>query len=281
MKNGGRATVVAATGSGKTLIAAGCARRLAARGVVLVPTIELLEQTAEAWSLRGGCRGLAVAARSRGKALESAEAGGRIRAQVSTQAARIADLVASAKPGEPVTVFATYASLERIVQAHQLHGLPAWDLVVVDEAHRTAGSDGKAWAAVHADDQVPALRRLYFTATPRIADDRKVKDGLADLTTGADADGEGDGGQALPALCSMDDETIYGPTVYTWTLGQGIERGYLADYRVLVPVAGGQVEEVRRRSAPAADTANADCTRSRGGPMKSVPDGYQPTQRSL
>ncbi|MFI9322620.1 helicase-related protein [Kitasatospora aureofaciens] len=27
-----------------------------------------------------------------------------------------------------------------------------------------------------------------------------------------------------------------GPTVYTWTLGQGIEHGYLADYRVLVPV---------------------------------------------
>ncbi|MFJ9777181.1 sigma factor-like helix-turn-helix DNA-binding protein [Kitasatospora sp. NPDC101157] len=111
--------MVAATGSGKTLIAAGCARRLAARGVVLVlvPTIELLEQTAEAWSLKGGRRGLAVAACSREEALESAEAGGRIRAQVSTQAARIADLVASARPGEPVTVYATYASLERIVQA--------------------------------------------------------------------------------------------------------------------------------------------------------------------
>ncbi|MEU4303680.1 DEAD/DEAH box helicase [Kitasatospora aureofaciens] len=234
VKNGGRATVVAATGSGKTLIAAGCARRLAARGVVLVlvPTIELLEQTAEAWSLKGGRRGLAVAACSREEALESAEAGGRIRAQVSTQAARIADLVAAAKPGEPVTVYATYASLERIVQAHQQFGLPTWDLLVVDEAHRTAGSEGKAWAAVHADDQVPALRRLYFTATPRIADDRKAKDGLADLATDTDREGT----EQLPALCSMDDETIYGPTVYTWTLGQGIEHGYLADYRVLVPV---------------------------------------------
>ncbi|WBP91291.1 DEAD/DEAH box helicase [Kitasatospora cathayae] len=167
--------------------------------------------------------------------MESAEAGGRVRAQVSTRAARIADLVASAKPGEPVTVYATYASLERIVQAHQLHGLPAWDLVVVDEAHRTAGSDGKAWAAVHADDQVPAVRRLYFTATPRIADDRRAKDGLADLGAGADG-ADREGAEQLPVLCSMDDETIYGPTVYTWTLGQGIEHGYLADYRVLVPV---------------------------------------------
>ncbi|MFG2910259.1 Helicase associated domain protein [Kitasatospora sp. NPDC048286] len=230
VKGGGRATVIAATGSGKTLIAAGCARRLAARGrvLVLVPTIELLEQTAESWSLRGGRRGLAVAACSREEALESAEAGGRVHAQVSTQAPRIADLVAKEKAGEPVTVYATYASLERIVQAHRLCGLPAWDLVVIDEAHRTAGAEGKAWAAVHDDAQVPAARRLYFTATPRIADDRRAKDGLTDL---ADADG-----QALPALCSMDDETVYGKTVFSWTLGQGIEHGYLADYRVLVPV---------------------------------------------
>ncbi|MEV7776534.1 Helicase associated domain protein [Kitasatospora sp. NPDC086791] len=231
VKDGGRATVVAATGSGKTLIAAGCARRLAARGrvLVLVPTIELLEQTAEAWSLRGGRRGLAVAACSREEALESAEAGGRVHAEVTTQAPRIADLVATEKAGEPVTVYATYASLERIVQAHRLHGLPEWDLVVIDEAHRTAGAEGKAWAAVHADDQVPAKRRLYFTATPRIADDRRAKDGLADL---ADADSA----ENLPALCSMDSEEIYGKTCFTWTLGQGIEHGYLADYRVLVPV---------------------------------------------
>ncbi|WP_195911311.1 DEAD/DEAH box helicase [Streptomyces kaniharaensis] len=225
VKDGGRATVVAATGSGKTLIAAGCARRLAARGrvLVLVPTIELLEQTAEAWSLKGGRRGLAVAACSREEALESAEAGGRVHARVTTQAARIADLVQAEKPGEPVTVYATYASLERIVQAHRLHGLLAWDLVVVDEAHRTAGSDGKAWAAVHADDQIPAKRRLYLTATPRIVDETRIPHEVVDVAEGA-------------VLCSMDDERIYGKTCFTWTLGQGIEHGYLADYRVLVPV---------------------------------------------
>ncbi|MFJ9775957.1 Helicase associated domain protein [Kitasatospora sp. NPDC101157] len=225
VKNGGRATVVAATGSGKTLIAAGSARRLAARGrvLVLVPTIELLEQTAEAWTLRGARRGLAVAACSREEALESAEAGGRIRAQVSTQAARITDLVTSVKPGEPVTVYTTYASLERIVQAHRDFGLPPWDLAVIDEAHRTAGSHAKAWAAIHTDDQVPAKRRLYFTATPRIVDEARVPREVVDVAEGT-------------VICSMDDETIYGRTVFTWTLGQGIEHGYLADYRVLVPV---------------------------------------------
>ncbi|MEU3570583.1 Helicase associated domain protein [Kitasatospora sp. NPDC036755] len=226
VKDGGRATVVAATGSGKALIAAGCARRLAARGrvLVLVPTIELLEQTAEAWSLRGGRRGLAVAACSREEALESAEAGGRVHARVTTQAPRIADLLPAEKPGEPVTVYATYASLERIVQAHQGWGLAQRDLVIIDEAHRTAGAEGKAWAAIHDDAKVPAKRRLYFTETSRIANDRRAKDGLADLA--ADADG-----QDLPVLCSMDDEAIYGKTCFTWTLGQGIEHGYLAATR--------------------------------------------------
>ncbi|MBP0454046.1 Helicase associated domain protein [Kitasatospora sp. RG8] len=227
IKDGGRVTIVAATGSGKTLIAAGCARRVAARGRVLVfvPTIELLEQTAEAWSLRGGRRGLAIAACSREEAMESAEAGGRIDAAVTTQAARIADLVASAKAGEPVTVYATYASMERITAAHRQFGLPAWDLVVIDEAHRTAGVEGKAWGAVHDDAKIPTKRRGYFTATPRVADDSKAKAGLDDLT-----------GEALPALVSMTDTSIYGKIAYEWTLGQGIEHGYLADYRVLVPV---------------------------------------------
>ncbi|MFE3878033.1 Helicase associated domain protein [Kitasatospora sp. NPDC059146] len=165
--------------------------------------------------------------------MESAEAGGRIQAQVTTQAARITDLVEGAPDGRPVTVYATYALLERIVQAHRQFRLPAWDLVVVDEAHRTAGSEGKAWAAVHDDDRVPAARRLYFTATPRIADDRTARDGLADLTTDT---ASADDAEVLPVLCSMDDDTVFGPTVFAWTLGQGIEHGYLADYRVLVPV---------------------------------------------
>ncbi|MFB0631631.1 DEAD/DEAH box helicase family protein [Streptomyces sp. AB3(2024)] len=42
-----------------------------------------------------------------------------------------------------------------------------FDLVVVDEAHRTSGSAGKAWADVHRQEVIPARRRLYMTATPR------------------------------------------------------------------------------------------------------------------
>ncbi|MFJ9447866.1 hypothetical protein ACIRRH_39460 [Kitasatospora sp. NPDC101235] len=90
---------------------------------------------------------------------------------------------------------AARTSSTRTAHGSRLCGLPAWDPVVIDEAHRTAGAEGTEWAAIRNDDQVPAERRPYFTATLRITDGRKAEDGLADL--GADADG-----QAPPAMCS-------------------------------------------------------------------------------
>lgn len=76
----------------------------------------------------------------------------------------------------PVTVFATYASLGVLAEAHEgEYGLPmdVFDLMVVDEAHRTSGSMGKAWAQVHDQEVIPAMRRLYMTATPRIWKERR------------------------------------------------------------------------------------------------------------
>ncbi|CAL9271584.1 hypothetical protein SUDANB5_00028 [Streptomyces sp. SudanB5_2050] len=60
----------------------------------------------------------------------------------------------------------TYLGLGTLERAHKA-GLPGWDLIVVDEAHRASGRLGKPWAVVHDNTRVPALRRLYVTATPR------------------------------------------------------------------------------------------------------------------
>nr|WP_237539556.1 DEAD/DEAH box helicase family protein [Streptomyces sp. SID4951] len=55
MRSHDRASVVAACGTGKTLIAARTASRLAARGrvLVLVPTLDLLSQTVRSWHAAG------------------------------------------------------------------------------------------------------------------------------------------------------------------------------------------------------------------------------------
>ncbi|SOD65137.1 Helicase conserved C-terminal domain-containing protein [Streptomyces sp. 1222.2] len=212
-----RASVIAACGTGKTVIAARTAHRIAPRGRVLivVPTLDLLAQTASVWR-SAGRKGKPIAVCSARQALEHDPIHGDT--PMTTAPGELAAHLASAPPG-PVTAYATYASLTAVVTAHRDHQLPPWDLIVIDEAHRTAGRLGKAWAAVHHDDQIPASRRLYLTATPRIWDPDDTSDG--------------DGAEAV---ASMDDETLFGPVAYHLNLSDAIDLGLLADYQILVPV---------------------------------------------
>ncbi|MCX4791595.1 DEAD/DEAH box helicase family protein [Streptomyces sp. NBC_01221] len=121
----------------------------------------MLSQTVRSWHTAGHT-GLAVAVCSAHQAMEHPSAGN---LPMTTKPAELSEL---APPTGPVTVYATYASLPTVINAHRDHCLPTWDLVVVDEAHRTAGCLGKAWAGIHHDDQVPATSRLYLTATPPV-----------------------------------------------------------------------------------------------------------------
>ncbi|MER8073444.1 Helicase associated domain protein [Streptomyces sp. NPDC094034] len=212
-----RTSVIAACGTGKTLIAARTTARIAPRGrvLVLLPTLDLLSQTIRSWRLAGR-KGTVIAVCSQRQALDHEPFGSDI--PLTTAPAELAALAGQSSTG-PVTIYATYASLPAVTAAHRDHRLPTWDLVVVDEAHRTAGRLGKAWAAIHHDDQVPAARRLYLTATPRIWN--------------PDDDPDSD---AAEAVASMDDENLFGPVAYQLNLSDAIDLGLLADYQILVPV---------------------------------------------
>ncbi|MGA5506023.1 Helicase associated domain protein [Streptomyces umbrinus] len=199
-----RTQVIAATGSGKTLIGAESAHRLAARRVlVLVPTLDLLTQMAGAWR-RAGRSGAMVGVCS-------------LRAEESQALPCTTDpdeLVAWMSGLETVTVFATYAAVGlRVLQRAHAAGLGVWSLMVVDEAHRTSGDGLKPWAAVHDQAQLPAERRLYMTATARVWE----------------AEGE------RPRLvASMEDGSpVFGPVAYKLTLSEAIGRGIVAPYQVL------------------------------------------------
>jgi hypothetical protein len=70
-------------------------------------------------------------------------------------------------------VFSTYQSLQAVHEAQAEHGLPDFDLIVCDEAHRTtgvtlAGEDESSFVRVHDPAYVRAAKRLYMTATPRL-----------------------------------------------------------------------------------------------------------------
>ncbi|WP_127469607.1 DEAD/DEAH box helicase [Streptomyces sp. B27] len=244
-----RGQVHMATGTGKTITAAMAAHRLAPHGVigVLVPTLDLLTQTIEAWR-RAGHTGPAIAVCSLG-ADPLLEALG---VRCTTNPTQLALWASSG----PMLVFATYASLsaqgltddgddetlgvlELALRGSYGQTMSPFDLLVVDEAHRTSGNRTKAWAAIHDQVRFPAARRLYMTATPRLwaagprtEEDRTESDG--------DGDGTGTDGATAPAaaalggqlVASMDDTTLYGPVLHETGLMESVERGILARFEV-------------------------------------------------
>lgn len=145
-----------ATGSGKTLVAVRAAEQVGGeRVLVLVPSLDLLDQTARAWRF-GGRTGAFVGVSSLDHETGFAH---------TTDPHTLVRLTAH----ESVTVFATYASLGNgLLEAAHEGGLSLWGLIVVNEAHRTSGRAGKPWAVVHDNARIPAAARLYMTATPRI-----------------------------------------------------------------------------------------------------------------
>lgn len=128
-------------------------------------------------------------------------------------------------PDGAVVVFSTYQSIDVIHQAQEL-GLPEFDLIVCDEAHRTTGNalpgvsttEASAFMKVHYDENVRARKRLYMTATPRIYGETAKRKGAEEDYT----------------IASMDDESIYGTTAYQIKFGEAVEKKLLTDYKVVV-----------------------------------------------
>ena len=125
-----------------------------------------------------------------------------------------------------VVIFCTYHSIDTIIQSQKEHALPEFNLVICDEAHRTASlGKGKKritqnpfFTKVHKNTNLKAQKRLYMTATPKIYMHR-IK---------ADAK------QNEVELFSMDDVEIYGHPFYEYTFAQAIKDRHLTDYRVVV-----------------------------------------------
>ena len=126
-------------------------------------------------------------------------------------------LVSSARPPAPsqmTVVFTTYQSM-RVVADAQQQGLPEFDLVVCDEAHRTTGAlrpeEISSFLLVHNAREIKAGKRLYMTATPRIyAPAAKKKAQEEDIL-----------------VASMDDERQYGPEFHRLSFAEAVGRHLL------------------------------------------------------
>lgn len=137
---------------------------------------------------------------------------------------------------DTTVVFSTYQSIDAVIAAQQ-HGLPEFDLIICDEAHRTTGviidkQDESSFTKVHDNSLVRGKRRLYMTATPRLYGEK----------------GKADARKAAVEICSMDDESKYGREFYTLNFGRAVEKDLLSDYKVLIlTTTASDVPEILRR----------------------------------
>lgn len=227
LADGPRCQVIMACGTGKTRVGAEVSARVAPGGKVLVvvPSLLLVSQTARAWAQALGDRAGMIAAvcsltadATRVSALRDDMA--HLGMEVSTSPERVSDWLRV--PGR-TTILATYQSLPVIAEASRLVPGFRWDLAVVDEAHRAAGRADRKWQAVNEDREIPAARRLYMTATPRVMESEKHE------------------------VASMDDAGMFGPEAFRLSFADAIARNLLADYRVAVTVVTDA--EIAKRAA--------------------------------
>lgn len=227
-----RGKLIMACGTGKTFTSLRLAQESVGAGgkvLFMIPSISLLSQTVREWVSESEVPIRALAVCSDAKSTKrSANLDEDISVtdlalpattDVKVLSARLAE--AEKEPQAMTVVFATYQSIDIVHQAQQ--GRKPFDLIVADEAHRTTGTtltgqNESAFVRVHDNAYLPAAKRLYMTATPRIFDDNsKTK-----------------AGQANAVLASMDDEELFGPEFYRLGFGEAVEQDLLTDYKVLV-----------------------------------------------
>jgi predicted helicase len=235
LQSADRGKLIMACGTGKTFTSLKIAESLAGRGkrvLFLVPSLSLLSQTLTEWTQECATplHSFAVCSDSdvgkkRQKEDDSVQTfTHELRYPATTQPSRLAaEMAKRHDAGHMSVVFSTYHSIDVISRAQHDHGLGDFDLIVCDEAHRTTGAtfgddDESNFVKVHDAAFIRSVKRLYMTATPRIYGDS------------AKAKAE----QGSVALCSMDDEALYGPELYVITFSEAVRRGLLVDYKVIV-----------------------------------------------
>jgi len=224
----GRAHVVMACGTGKTLVALWAAEALKPRTVlVLVPSLTLMQQTLDEWSRHNSwgrvftylcvCSDPTVAAKEANDPVLLDATDLEFRVDTSPDEVRrfIERDAASIK-----VVFSTYQSSK--VVSDGVRGLPPFDVAIFDEAHKTTGPQGGLFAHSLSEANINIRKRLFFTATPRHYDIRH-------------RDREGDF-----RVISMDDERIFGRRAYTLTFGAAARDGIICNYKVVISVVDGQ-----------------------------------------
>ncbi|WP_349236169.1 type ISP restriction/modification enzyme [Cryobacterium sp. BB307] len=226
-----RGKLIMACGTGKTFTSLKLVEQMVPRGgtvLFLVPSISLLSQTLKEWTIEASvplrsfavCSDVSVGKRKNDEDIPVTDLAYPATTNTTKLVAKFAEVPVDF---DGITVvFSTYQSIDVVAKA-QDDGIPEFDLIVCDEAHRTTGvtlanDDESAFVRVHNQSYIRGKKRLYMTATPRIyADVSKSKAEEAGAT-----------------LADMNDTGLYGEEFHRLSFGEAVSMGRLTDYKVLI-----------------------------------------------
>lgn len=229
--------LIAACGTGKTLVSLWIAESLQAQTVLfLAPSLALIKQTLDSWSVNSAtpfsflavCSDETVVSGEYDYADYSPEDVG---FSVTTDPVKITQFINAPQEGSrPKYIFSTYQSAEALLAGFDASNLDQFDLTLFDEAHKTAGAaNTQSNVAILDDNVLKSRKKLFMTATERL-----VTPWLLNKAA-----------EAQRVVFSMDDESVYGPTLHTYNFGTAIEDKVIADYKILVSAVSS--DEVARQ----------------------------------
>lgn len=217
-----RATVIMACGTGKTLLSLWAAERIKAKNVlVLVPSLALIQQTLHGWLAATRWDNLAYLCVCSDPTItdgadELVVKKSDLDFEVTTAPADVKRFLDTKFSGVKV-VFSTYMSASVVGKA--LEGREIFDLGIFDEAHKTAGREGKTYAFALSNENLPLKKRVFMTATPRHYNVLK-------------RDKEGD----AKLVYSMDVPESYGSVVHKLPFAEAARAGIISRYKVVISV---------------------------------------------
>lgn len=217
-----RVTAIMACGTGKTLVALWVAERLQAKRIlVLLPSLALLRQVLHEWLRESSLPDIAyLCVCSDPTVKDGIDSLSTLQSdldfEVSTESSRVREFLDAAFNGTKI-LFSTYQSASVIGEA--LKPGESFDFAVFDEAHKTAGREGRNFAFALEDARLPIHKRLFLTATPRHYNP-------------LDRDREGEAKLVL----SMDNPKVYGEQAFQLTFAEAARLGIICRYKVLISV---------------------------------------------
>ena len=120
-----------------------------------------------------------------------------------------------------------------------------FDMILFDEAHKTASSRDSYYTMGHSDENIAASKRLYMTATPRTYSETAKQKNVN--------------------VNSMDDEDVYGPVFYKLRFSEARDMGILVPFKItMAEVSEGQLyEDIKAAGEESPDALN-DLTKMYG-----------------